>query len=147
MKSAETRWSSAHYTKPQWNKLNCYIPTEYFHCKTIKITIWIYPYFVFCIIATMKFKNIDNFCYTKEAIMCYLKSAKINTFRCQKNKWDTKENTGNSMKNTLYVLWYAEKHLSGCTVTLNSVKNQAHGLNCYRVIFVWRHQSISQLFS
>ena len=30
-----------------------------------------------------------------------------------KDEWDTKEDTGKSMKNALYVLWYTESHLSG----------------------------------
>ena len=29
------------------------------------------------------------------------------------NEWDTKEDTGKSMKNVLYVLRYAKRHLSG----------------------------------
>ena len=30
-----------------------------------------------------------------------------------KDEWDTKEDTGKSMKNALYVLRYAKRHLSG----------------------------------
>ena len=30
-----------------------------------------------------------------------------------KDEWDTKEDSGKSMKNALYVLWYAKSHLSG----------------------------------
>ena len=33
------------------------------------------------------------------------------TLCCQKDEWDTKENTGTSMKNALYILWYAKKAL------------------------------------
>ena len=29
------------------------------------------------------------------------------------SEWDTKEDTGKSMKNALYVLWYAKSHLLG----------------------------------
>jgi len=31
----------------------------------------------------------------------------------RKDEWDTKEGTGKSMKNALYVLQYAKRHLSG----------------------------------
>ena len=36
-------------------------------------------------------------------------------FSVSKDKWDTKENTGKSMKNAYIhtVLWYAKRHLSG----------------------------------
>ena len=30
-----------------------------------------------------------------------------------KDEWDTKEDTGKSMKNALYILRYAKRHLSG----------------------------------
>ena len=46
----------------------------------------------------------------KEAIMCY---RQIDTFTVSKDEWDTKEDTGKSMKNVLYVLRYAKRHLSG----------------------------------
>jgi len=39
-----------------------------------------------------------------EVIMC---NCKIDTFAVGKDKGDTKEDTGKSMKNTLYVLGYA----------------------------------------
>ena len=39
--------------------------------------------------------------------------AKSILFAVSKDEWDTKEDTGKSMKNTLYVLWYAKRHLSG----------------------------------
>jgi len=39
----------------------------------------------------------------------------IDTFVFSKDEWNTKKGTGTykSMKNALYVLWYAKKHLSG----------------------------------
>ena len=37
----------------------------------------------------------------------------IDTFVVNKDEWDTKENTGKSMKNALYVLQYSKMHLSG----------------------------------
>jgi len=45
--------------------------------------------------------------------MCY---HQITLFTVSKDEWNTKEGTGKSMKNTLYVLWYAKGHLS----TLNN---------------------------
>ena len=40
-------------------------------------------------------------------------TAKSTRFAVSKDEWDTKEDTGKSMKNALYVLWYAKRHLSG----------------------------------
>jgi len=56
----------------------------------------------------------------KEAIMC---NCQIDTFHCQqKDEWDAKEDTSRSMKNALYVLWYA-KGTSRDKATLNSEKS------------------------
>ena len=59
-------------------------------------------------IATMK--NTDDFRY-KVKPSCA--TAKLTLFAVSKDEWDTKEDTGRSMKNALYVLWYAKRHLSG----------------------------------
>ena len=40
-------------------------------------------------------------------------TAKSTLFTVRKDEWDTKEDTGKSMKNVLYVLRYAKRHLSG----------------------------------
>ena len=40
-------------------------------------------------------------------------SCQIDTFPVSKEEWDTKEDTGKSMKNALYVLRCAKRHLSG----------------------------------
>ena len=59
-------------------------------------------------IATMK--NTDNFHFErKPSCAC----AKLTPFPVSKDEWDTKEDTGKSMKNALYVLRYAKRHLSG----------------------------------
>ena len=42
--------------------------------------------------------------------MCY---HQINTFAVSKDEWDTKEDTGKSMKNALYKLRYDKRHQSG----------------------------------
>ena len=34
-------------------------------------------------------------------------------FAVSKDEWDTKEDTGKSMKDALYILRYAKRHLSG----------------------------------
>ena len=48
-------------------------------------------------------KNSDNFHYGKSSRV----TAKLTLFAVSKYEWDTKEDTGKSMKNALYVLWYA----------------------------------------
>jgi len=52
-------------------------------------------------------KNTDNFYYTKEV------TTKSMLFTVSKDKWNTKEDTGKSLKNALHILWYAKRHLSG----------------------------------
>ena len=59
-------------------------------------------------IATMK--NTDDFRYEGKPSRA---TAKSTPFAVSKNEWDTKEDTGKSMKNALYVLRYAKRHLSG----------------------------------
>ena len=59
-------------------------------------------------IATMK--NTDDFRF-KGKPSCA--SAKSTPFPVSKDEWDTKEDTGKSMKNALYVPRYAKRHLSG----------------------------------
>ena len=59
-------------------------------------------------IATMK--NTDDFCY-KGKPSCA--TTKLTLFAVSKDEWDTKEDTSKSMKNALYVLRYAKRHLSG----------------------------------
>ena len=59
-------------------------------------------------IATMK--NTDDFHYEGKPSHATTKST---LFAVSKDEWDTKEDTGKSMKNALYVLWYAKRHLSG----------------------------------
>ena len=41
-------------------------------------------------------------------------------FTVSKDKWNTKEGTGKSMKNTLYILQYTKRHLPGQTVKKSS---------------------------
>jgi len=48
-------------------------------------------------------------------------TTKLMLFTVSKAEWNTKEDTGKSLKNALYVLWYAKRHLSGWR-TSNSEK-------------------------
>ena len=54
--------------------------------------------------------NTDDFCYEGKPSHSTDKST---LFTVSKDEWDTKEDTGKSMKNALYVLRYAKRHLSG----------------------------------
>ena len=56
------------------------------------------------------YENTDNFQYEGK-LSCA--TAKLTLFTVSKDEWDTKEDTGKSMKNALYVLQYAKRHLSG----------------------------------
>ena len=55
-------------------------------------------------------KNMDDFCYEEKPSRA---TAKSTLFTVSKDEWDTKEDTGKSLENLLYVLPYAKKHLSG----------------------------------
>ena len=59
-------------------------------------------------VATMK--NTNNFHYEGKPSRA---TAKSTLFAVSKDEWDTKEDSGKSMRNALYVLWYAKRHLSG----------------------------------
>ena len=59
-------------------------------------------------IATMQ--NTDDFHFEGKPSRARAKST---PFPVSKDEWDTKEDTGKSMKNTLYILWYAKRYLSG----------------------------------
>ena len=59
-------------------------------------------------IATMK--NTNDFCYEGKPSRATTKST---LFAISKDERDTKEDAGKSMKNALYALQYAKKHLSG----------------------------------
>ena len=54
--------------------------------------------------------NTDDFRYEGKPSCAIAKST---LFAVSKDEWDTKKDTGESMKNALYVLRYAKKHLSG----------------------------------
>jgi len=55
-------------------------------------------------------KNTDNFRYAKEAITA---TTKPMLFTDSKDEWNTKEDTGKSIKNALDILRYAKRHLLG----------------------------------
>ena len=61
--------------------------------------------------------------------------AKSIPFPVSKDEWDTKEDTGGSMKNALYVLRYAKRAPVG-PKRRRTVKNQALSFSHYRVTLV-----------
>ena len=55
-------------------------------------------------------KNTDNFHFKGKPLHAHAKSI---PFPVSKDEWGTKEDTGKSMKNALYILRYAKRRLSG----------------------------------
>ena len=56
------------------------------------------------------YESTDDFCYEGKPLRTTTKSI---PFAVGQDEWDTKEDTGKSMKNVLYVLWFAKRHASG----------------------------------
>ena len=54
-------------------------------------------------------KNMDDFHYEEKPSR---DTAKSIPFAISQDEWDTKEDTGKSMKNALYILQYAKRHVS-----------------------------------
>ena len=54
--------------------------------------------------------NTDDFHYEGKPSRA---TAKLTVFAVSKDEWDTKQDTSKSMKNALYILWYAKRHHSG----------------------------------
>ena len=63
----------------------------------------------FAIIIATK-KNTDDFCFKGKSSHA---TTKLTPFTVSKDEWHTEEDTGKSMKNALYKLRYAKRHLSG----------------------------------
>ena len=59
-------------------------------------------------------------------------TTKLTPFTVSKDEWNTKEDTGKSLKNTLHVLWYAKRHLSHLS-DIEQWKNQATSLSRYEL--------------
>ena len=88
------------------------------------------------------YENTDNFCYEGKPSRA---TAKLTLFAVSKDEWDTKENTGKSMKNALYVLRYA-KGTSRAEVTSNSEKIKPVALAVIELrLFEDIRRSVSQL--
>ena len=66
-------------------------------------------------------------------------TTKLMLFTVSKDEWNTKEDSGKCLKNTLHILWYAKRHLSDWS-DVNSGKIKPAVL----AIIEWRHQSVSQ---
>ena len=62
------------------------------------------------VIKTATMINTDNFRYEGKPSRA---TTKTTLFAVSKDEWDTKEVTGKSMKNALYILRYAKRHLLG----------------------------------
>jgi len=73
-------------------------------------------------------------------------TTKLTLFTVRKDEWNTKEDTGKSLKNALDVLRCAKRHISGRS-DVKQWKNQAHTVSCYWVMLIWKHQAVSQLLS
>ena len=54
--------------------------------------------------------NMDDFRYEEKPSRAIAEST---LFAVSKDEWDTKEDTGKSMQNALYILHYTKRHLSG----------------------------------
>ena len=87
-------------TKPkQAFRLTCYTAVQIKNCSKSTPAIEV---------ATMK--NMYDFYYKGKPSHATTKST---LFAVNKDEWDTKEDTGKSMKNALYILQYAKRHLLG----------------------------------
>ena len=86
-------------------------------------------------------KNTDDFCYEGKPSRATTKST---LFAVSKDKSDTKEDTGKSMKNALYVLRYA-KSTCRAEATLNSEKIKPVALAIIELRL--SEASVSQLLS
>jgi len=69
-------------------------------------------------------------------------TTKLTLFMVSKDEWDTKEGTGKSMKNTLYVQRYGKRYLLGWS-DVKQQKNQAYSLS-YCGIMLGIRQLVSQ---
>ena len=69
-------------------------------------------------------KNMGDFCYEDKPSCA---TAKSTLFAVSKDEWDTKEDTGKSMKNVVYILRCAKRHLLGRS-DVEQLKNQACSL-------------------
>ena len=83
----------------------------------------------------------DDFCYEGKPSRAIAKST---FFTVSRDEWDTQEDTGKSMKNALYVLRYAKRHLSGQSDVKQLKKIKPVALS---VIELRLSEGISQLLS
>ena len=97
--------------------INCCLKSEVsimLHCRlcsthytTVQIKNWLKSTSA---IKIASMTNTDDFCYKGKPSRVIAKST---LFDVSKDEWDTKEDTGKSMKNALYILRYAKWHLLG----------------------------------
>ena len=76
-------------------------------------------------------KNTDDFRHEGKPSCAITKST---PFAVSQDEWDTKEDTGMSMNNALYLLGYAKRHLG--LKRHRTVKNQTLSLSRYQVMLI-----------
>jgi len=121
-------------------------------CLTISIIIWKVKYITFhCQLFSKCYQQYKSRVFEKQkvtsvknthnfTVMRRKPTTKLIYFTVSKDEWNTKEGTCKSMKNALYVLQYAKKHLLVWS-DVEQWKNQACSLNHCQVMLVWRCQS------
>jgi len=57
------------------------------------------------------YEKYGRFLVTQRKLSCA--TTRLTLFTVSKDEWNTKEDTGKSMKNALHILWYTKRHLSG----------------------------------
>ena len=121
----------------------CYTPQLY-HLKVHFLSVMFNPLHSkncskITLIKVVTMKNTDNFHCTNPSCA----TTKSTLIAVNKDEWDTKEDTGKSMKN-IHCTYYSMPKGTSRLKWRQKWKNQAYGLSHYRVTHVWRHQLVSQ---
>ena len=94
------------------------------------------------VLKSSHYEKYGRFLVTQRKPSCA--TTKLMLFTVSKDEWNTKEDTGKSLKNIARTaLRYAKRHLSGWSDD-EQWKNQARSHSRYRVMLDWRHRSVSQ---
>jgi len=81
------------------------------------------------------FEKYGQFLITQRKPSCA--TTKLMLFTVGRDEWNTKEDTGKSLKNALHVLRYAKRHLLGWS-DVEHWKNQTRSLSRYWATLAWR---------
>jgi len=81
----------------------------------------------------------NDFRYAKEVITC---NHQINAIHCQQRWMEHKGGLWQVPEECIGRTAVCQRHLSGWN-EIEQWKNQAHSLNCYWVMLVWRHQLVT----